>query len=283
CDLMAIPVNVKKWIDENREYFLPPVCNKLMQNHQLKVMFVGGPNQRKDYHIEEGEELFYQVQGDMCLKIVENGKHKDVHIKEGEMFLLPGRIPHSPQRYADTVGLVFERRRLDTEKDGLRYYVEGTTEVLFEKWFYCEDLGTQLAPIMKEFFSSEQYKSGKPDPAQPIGKMPFILNTEQVMEPFSFQNWLNKHRLEINQKKRVSLFGDNQETKAVVYGSGESKDSKAQTDTWIWQLEGTSCVTLGNEVLKLGSGDSLLIPEKSLYSWIREDCSIALSTSQVPA
>uniref|UniRef100_A0A803JKJ1 3-hydroxyanthranilate 3,4-dioxygenase n=1 Tax=Xenopus tropicalis TaxID=8364 RepID=A0A803JKJ1_XENTR len=255
CDLMAIPVNVKKWIDENREYFLPPVCNKLMQNHQLKVMFVGGPNQRKDYHIEEGEE----------------------------MFLLPGRIPHSPQRYADTVGLVFERRRLDTEKDGLRYYVEGTTEVLFEKWFYCEDLGTQLAPIMKEFFSSEQYKSGKPDPAQPIGKMPFFLNTEQVMEPFSFQNWLNKHRLEINQKKRVSLFGHNQETKAVVYGSGESKDSKAQTDTWIWQLEGTSCVTLGNEVLKLGSGDSLLIPEKSLYSWIREDCSIALSTSQVPA
>ncbi|KAE8600631.1 hypothetical protein XENTR_v10013338 [Xenopus tropicalis] len=250
---MAIPVNVKKWIDENREYFLPPVCNKLMQNHQLKVMFVGGPNQRKDYHIEEGEELFYQVQGDMCLKIVENGKHKDVHIKEGEMFLLPGRIPHSPQRYADTVGLVFERRRLDTEKDGLR------------------------------FFSSEQYKSGKPDPAQPIGKMPFFLNTEQVMEPFSFQNWLNKHRLEINQKKRVSLFGHNQETKAVVYGSGESKDSKAQTDTWIWQLEGTSCVTLGNEVLKLGSGDSLLIPEKSLYSWIREDCSIALSTSQVPA
>ncbi|NP_001083573.1 3-hydroxyanthranilate 3,4-dioxygenase [Xenopus laevis] len=279
---MAMAINVKKWIEENTEYFLPPVCNKLMHNQQLKVMFVGGPNQRKDYHIEEGEELFYQVEGDMCLKIVENGKHKDVHIKQGEMFLLPGRIPHSPQRYADTVGLVFERRRLDTEKDGLRFYVEGSPEVLFEQWFYCEDLGTQLAPIMKEFFSSKQYKSGKPDPDQPKAKMPFCLSTEQVMEPFSFQHWLNKHRLEIIQKKCVSLFGDDHETKAVIYGGGESKQSKAQTDVWIWQLEGTSHVTLGNEVLKLGSGDSLLVPEETLFSWTREDGSIALSTSQVP-
>ncbi|KAI6071776.1 3-hydroxyanthranilate 3,4-dioxygenase [Aix galericulata] len=118
--------------------------------HQLNVMFVGGPNERKDYHIEEGEELFYQVKGDMCLKIIENGKQKDIFIREGEMFLLPARIPHSPQRYRDTVGLVIERERLKTEIDGLRYYVGESTNVLFEKWFHCEDLGTQLTPIIQE-------------------------------------------------------------------------------------------------------------------------------------
>ncbi|KAM4770871.1 3-hydroxyanthranilate 3,4-dioxygenase [Rhinophrynus dorsalis] len=260
---MALLVNVKKWIEENKEYFLPPVCNKLMHNDQLKVMFVGGPNQRKDYHIEEGEELFYQVEGDMCLKIVENGNHKDIHIKEGEMFLLPARIPHSPQRYANTVGLVLERRRLDTEKDGLRYYVEDSTEVLYEKWFYCEDLGTQLAPIMKEFFNSKQYKTGKPDPDQTLEKMPFSLNTMQVMEPFSFDKVLDKYRLEKNQKKSLSLFGDQHETKAIIYGTGESEQKKSKTDIWIWQLEGTSTVTLDNKVVKLTAGDSLLIPEHS--------------------
>ncbi|XP_030045364.1 3-hydroxyanthranilate 3,4-dioxygenase-like [Microcaecilia unicolor] len=83
-------------------------------------MFVGGPNQRKDYHIEEGEELFFQVKGDICLKIIQHDKHRDIYIREGEMFLLPARIPHSPQRFADTVGLVFERERLKTETDGLR-------------------------------------------------------------------------------------------------------------------------------------------------------------------
>jgi 3-hydroxyanthranilate 3,4-dioxygenase len=90
-------INTDEWIRENEDKFRPPVCNKLMHNSQLIVMFVGGPNQREDYHIEEGEELFYQVKGDMCLKIIENNQHKDIVIKEGEMFLLPARIPHSPQ------------------------------------------------------------------------------------------------------------------------------------------------------------------------------------------
>ncbi|KAM4694627.1 3-hydroxyanthranilate 3,4-dioxygenase [Discoglossus pictus] len=271
---MELPINVKKWIEENKTYFLPPVCNKLMHNDQLKVMFVGGPNQRKDYHIEEGEELFYQVEGDMCLKIIENGKHKDIHIKEGEMFLLPAQIPHSPQRYANTVGLVFERRRLPAEKDGLRYYVEDSVEVLYEKWFYCEDLGIQLVPIIQEFFNSKQYKTGKPDPDQAPEKMPFSLNTMEVSKPFSFQNWLDKHRLEINQKKHIHLFGDQFETKALIYGSGQS-EHKTNTDTWIWQLEGTSVVTLDNKTLQLTTGDSLLIPEQFQYFWNRPNGCIA--------
>ena len=78
---------------------------------------------------------------------------------------MPGRIPHSPQRFEDTVGLVIERERLRSETDGLRYFVEQdgipTTDVLFERWFYCDDLGSQLGPVIREFFASEQYKTGR--------------------------------------------------------------------------------------------------------------------------
>lgn len=130
-------INVNKWIDENRNDFNPPVCNKLMHNEQLVVMFVGGPNQREDYHIEEGEEIFYQIKGEMCVKIIENGQKKDVVVKEGEFFILPAKIPHSPQRYANTIGLVLERKRDKSEIDGVRWYVPNETNVLYEKWFYC--------------------------------------------------------------------------------------------------------------------------------------------------
>ncbi|XP_063775879.1 3-hydroxyanthranilate 3,4-dioxygenase [Pseudophryne corroboree] len=279
----VLPINVNKWIQENRAFFLPPVCNKLMHNDQLKVMFVGGPNLRKDYHIEEGEELFYQVEGDMCLKIIENGVHKDIHIKEGQMFLLPARIPHSPQRFPHTVGLVFERRRLKTEKDGLRYYIDNSSEVLFEKWFYCENLGTQLGPIINEFFDSKQYKTGKPDPDQKSEKIPFPLNTENVLEPFSFHNWLEEHRLEIIQKKHVCLFEDLHETKAALYGSGQTENSTSDTDTWLWQLEGSSFVTMGDKEVNLTTGDSLLIPQQTQFSWHREDGCIAFCIHQDPA
>ncbi|XP_071595604.1 3-hydroxyanthranilate 3,4-dioxygenase isoform X2 [Heliangelus exortis] len=256
---MELLVNVKKWIEENKTAFLPPVCNKLMHRHQLNVMFVGGPNERKDYHIEEGEELFYQVKGDMCLKIIENGKPKDVVIREGEMFLLPARIPHSPQRYSNTVGLVIERERLKTEIDGLRYYVGESTNVLFEKWFHCEDLGTQLIPIIQEFFNSRQYQTGKPNPDELLKETPFPLNPTYVMEPFSLQGWLNDHRGEIKQKKSLNMFGDNFETE-----------------------EGTSTVTMDGKTLTLSAGDSLLVRTQSTYCWKRTEECIALCIAQDP-
>ena len=98
---------------------------------------MGGPNQRADFHLEEGEELFYMRKGAMTLPILTEGAIRTVNIKEGDVFLLPGRssrrniplmkirnifhrIPHSPNRGADTVGLVVERDRLKEETDGLR-------------------------------------------------------------------------------------------------------------------------------------------------------------------
>ncbi|XP_061693552.1 3-hydroxyanthranilate 3,4-dioxygenase [Syngnathoides biaculeatus] len=275
-------VNVDNWITANQNAFLPPVCNKLMHFSQLIIMFVGGPNTRKDYHIEEGEELFYMVRGDMCLKVIENGKRKDVHIKEGEMFLLPARIPHSPQRQADTMGLVVERKRLLTETDCLRYYVGNTTDILFERWFYCENLGTQLVPIIKEFMASKQCKTGKPDPNEVFGEPPFQLNSMNVMSPFSLKSWLEKQKPFLGNGSSVNIFGAQFETRVTVYGPGFSDTSSPQTDLWVWQLEGSSRVTMDEKEFNLSAGDSLLILEYTQYEWKRNEDSVALVVVQNP-
>ncbi|XP_054655705.1 3-hydroxyanthranilate 3,4-dioxygenase [Dunckerocampus dactyliophorus] len=275
-------VNVQEWIAENQNAFLPPVCNKLMHFSQLNIMFVGGPNTRKDYHIEEGEELFYQVKGDMCLKVIENGKNKDVHIKEGEMFLLPARIPHSPQRQANTVGLVVERRRLLTETDCLRYYVSNTTDILFEKWFYCEDLGTQLVPIIQEFMASKQYKTGKPDPNEDFREPPFQMNNMNVMSPFCFKSWLDKHKPFLTSCSPINMFGAQFETEVTLFGAGLTDASLLQSDVWIWQLEGSSRVTMNEQEFNLSAGNSLLIPEHNQYQWQRDEETVALVVVQNP-
>lgn len=102
--------------------------------------------------------------GDMVLETMEHGQRKPVRIPQGHIFALPGRIPHSPQRLAGTVGLVIERDRVPGELDGLRYYTrDGSGNVLFEEWFHCTDLGTQLKPVIDRFFASECYKTGIPD------------------------------------------------------------------------------------------------------------------------
>nr|XP_040035310.1 3-hydroxyanthranilate 3,4-dioxygenase [Gasterosteus aculeatus aculeatus] len=275
-------VNVGSWIAANENAFLPPVCNKLMHFSQLIIMFVGGPNTRKDYHLEEGEELFYQVKGDMCLKVIENGKHKDVHIKEGQMFLLPARIPHSPQRQANTVGLVVERRRLRAETDCLRYYVGNTTDTLYEKWFYCENLGTQLVPLIKEFMASEQAKTGKPDPREIFREPPFQLNTMNTMTPFSFKDWLDKRRPSLSSGGPIDMFGAQFETEVMVFGPGVTETSVRQSDVWIWQMEGSSTFTMNQQEFPLSAGDSLLVPEQSQYQWQRDEGTVALFVVQNP-
>ncbi len=105
------PFNFKKWIDEHRHLLKPPVGNQMVwQDRDFIVMVVGGPNSRTDFHIDESEEFFYQLEGDINLRIIEDGKPRDMPIREGDIFLLPPKVPHSPQRPAGTVGLVIERK-----------------------------------------------------------------------------------------------------------------------------------------------------------------------------
>lgn len=273
--------NREKWLEENQKFFLPPVCNKMMHNDgQVKSFFVGGPNQRKDYHIEEGEELFYMLKGDMCLKVVEQGKHRDVPIKQGEIFLLPARIAHSPQRQADTVGLVIERERAENEMDGMRYYTEEngekTLNSLYEEWFHCEDLGTQLGPIIKRFFASDQCKTGKPVPGTIPENPPIVLDSKKsLQDPFNLHTFIDSKRQDLEEKGRVNLFGDNSQFQVDLYGKGSNLGQVEGAETFIWQIEGTSAVTVEGQEYKLGPADIMLVRAGQKYEATRPSGSIA--------
>ncbi|XP_063861679.1 3-hydroxyanthranilate 3,4-dioxygenase-like isoform X3 [Scylla paramamosain] len=276
---------VPTWIEENRKFFMPPVCIKMMHGvGQLKVFFAGGPNQRKDFHLEEGEEFFYMRKGDMNVITLTNGAFRDVIIKEGEVFQLPGKIPHSPQRFPDTIGLVIERDRLKTELDCLRYFVEGTQETLFERWFYCEDLGTQLGPVIKEFFASEQYRTGKPIPGTIQEKQPWVPDTARVLqEPFSLARWLNKHRGEIQQEGSRRLFDLSYQSDVLVLGRGSSQHRLPLAETWLWQQEGESVLSIGEEEVVLKPEDTLLVNADIPFTHTRGEDSITVSVVMDPS
>ena len=112
---MAVPsvFNFKKWIDEHRNQLKPPVGNAqvYLEAGNFIVMVVGGPNARKDYHYNESEEFFYQLEGNIVIKIVDEGKFVDINLNEGDIFLLPAKTPHSPRRGPNTIGLVMEKVR----------------------------------------------------------------------------------------------------------------------------------------------------------------------------
>ncbi|MBI3518533.1 MAG: 3-hydroxyanthranilate 3,4-dioxygenase [Bacteroidetes bacterium] len=156
------PFNFKKWIDENRDLLKPPVNNKVVyKDTEFIVMVVGGPNSRKDYHFNESEEFFYQLEGDIIVQIQENGKAVEVPIKEGDIFLLPPRVPHNPIRFKNTIGLVMERRRREGEQDGLMWFCEKCNHQLYEEKFVLNDIATQFQGIFAKFYNSDELKTCK--------------------------------------------------------------------------------------------------------------------------
>lgn len=143
---MAItpPLNLTAWIDEHRHLLKPPVGNACVWNSHFLVMVVGGPNARTDYHINPGEELFFQVEGDIVLRVLDDGQPRDIPIRQGELFLLPAGVPHSPQRPAGTVGLVVEQPKAYTTDHHLRWYCRSCRATLHDVAFQPVDLGRQI-------------------------------------------------------------------------------------------------------------------------------------------
>ena len=157
---MKLPINFNDWIDNNRHLLKPPVGNQVVyKDTEFIIMVVGGPNTRKDYHVDIAEEFFYQLEGDMILKIIESGKFKDIPIREGDIFLLPPNIPHSPQRFTDTVGLVIERQRKTGELDGFSWYCDSCETLLYEKFIQLTDIVTQLPPLFENYWSEESNRT----------------------------------------------------------------------------------------------------------------------------
>lgn len=157
---MQLPFNLFKWIEENKQFLKPPVGNKvLLENDEFLVMAVGGPNARNDYHFNEGEEFFFQIKGDIVVKVQDNGLAKDINIREGEVFLLPSRVPHSPIRPSDTVGIVIERKRTHSENDGLQWYCPKCNHKLYEEYFHLKSIEKDFLPVFRKFNTSESLRT----------------------------------------------------------------------------------------------------------------------------
>lgn len=165
------PIDFQAWIEHNRHLLKPPVGNKCIVNDDFIVMVVGGPNARTDYHYEEGPEFFYQIEGEMVLRIQEDGRARDIPIRAGEVFYLPPRVPHSPQRSAGGVGLVIERRRLPNERDGLLWFCERCNHTLYEEYFQLQDIERDFPAVFERFYRSTEHRTctacGHLNPAPP--------------------------------------------------------------------------------------------------------------------
>lgn len=162
--MLPNPLNLQGWIDEHRHLLKPPVGNKCIYDGDFIVMVVGGPNQRTDYHWDEGAEWFYQLEGEMVLRIQEadaEGRYapRDIPIKAGEIFYLPPRVPHSPQRMPGGVGLVIERRRLAHELDGLQWYCERCNHKLYEEFFPLVNIETDFPAVFERFYRSIEHRT----------------------------------------------------------------------------------------------------------------------------
>jgi len=280
-------LNLKEYIENIRHKLKPPVSNALMfSGKQLKVMIVGGPNQRNDFHLNNGEELYFQLSGDMNLDVIDQKNEvKRIPIREESIFLLPSNVPHSPQRYENTVGMVIERERLQSEFDGLRWYSLSTTSddsmktrILYEEFFHCTDLGTQLRPIIEKFNNSMEKQSGIPSKdyekcveSNGYHKMfPFPNNLDiKSIQPQHLPKWIeNNCNIGVS---TISIY-DSEFKATLQVGPCIDKLSLAEDiagEALLWQQDGCSTITIpskeyGNKVLKLNTGEVFLLPYHKL-------------------
>jgi len=157
--MLTPPINFQRWIDEHRHLLKPPVGNKCIYDGDFIVMVVGGPNQRTDYHYDEGPEFFYQIEGEMVLKVQDRDGVRDIPIKAGEVFYLPPGVPHSPQRAANSIGLVVERKRQPHEQDGLMWFCERCNTRLYTEMFTLQDVETDFPVVFERFYRSRKLRT----------------------------------------------------------------------------------------------------------------------------
>jgi 3-hydroxyanthranilate 3,4-dioxygenase len=165
---LASAFNLEHWIDQHRHLLKPPVGNKCIVDGDFIIMVVGGPNSRSDYHWEEGPEFFYQLEGEMVLRVQDGGQRRDLAIGAGDIFYLPPRIPHSPQRLPGSIGLVVERRRLPHEKDGLMWFCAQCNHKLYEEYFTLGSIEKDFPPVFDRYYRSREARTcsrcGRIDP-----------------------------------------------------------------------------------------------------------------------
>ncbi|KAJ8601776.1 hypothetical protein CTAYLR_006833 [Chrysophaeum taylorii] len=268
--------NLALWLAKHGPSLRPPVANKLLYAGDLKVMAVGGPNERNDYHIQTGEEFFVQLRGQLVLKVIEGGAFRDVRVNAGEAFLLPSHLPHSPQREAGSIGLVFERSHTDDEMDGMMWFGKGVdrshgrpaslADVAYEEYFHCVDLGAQLKPIIERYEASKNPRRVKNPPIEPDPDARCV-----PPEPFD-------ETLAELQAHRLLHRGDEVICDAHV-GPRTLEASASPFEVFAWQRRGTSTCRLEDGlVLDFQPDDVYLLPKGARYEWHLPDGDACLLT-----
>ena len=171
------PFNIKQWVEDHRDQLKPPVGNKYIYDGDgFFVMVVGGPNARNDFHVTNSEEYFFQVEGDIVVRVIEDGQIRDIRIREGETFFIPRNVPHSPTRPPGTIGVVVELRRPPGETEHMQFYCENCEQLVYDKEFDCADIVNHFAQSMEDFWADAKLstckncdtRAGKPTPIKRI-------------------------------------------------------------------------------------------------------------------
>ena len=151
------PFNLSSWIRDHAHLLKPPVGNQqVYEDSDLIVTIVGGPNHRTDYHDDPYEEFFYQLVGHAYLNLHIDGKVERVDLNEGDVFLLPPHVRHSPQRpEASSACLVVERRRPVGAIDGFEWFCEHCGHLVYRGEVQLQSIVDDLPPLFTQFYESE--------------------------------------------------------------------------------------------------------------------------------
>src|SRR5690242_919065 len=154
--------NLQQWIDDNRAAFSGPVANKeVFPQSEFIFQIIRGPNARSDFHVDPGDEIFYQLQGTIRVDVIEDGKRRQNVLHQGDVLLVPAGVPHSPLRPAGSWGLVVERKRRPVELDGILWFCDQCDAKLYERNFSCQNIETEIRAAIDEFFAGEEHRTCK--------------------------------------------------------------------------------------------------------------------------
>ena len=119
------------------------------------MLIIRGPNDRRDFHVDPSDELFYQLTGDIWVDTMEEDGRRHRHdVKEGEFLLVPHFVPHSPHRPAGTTGLVVERKRRPDEDESFVWYCEQCGGELHRMDKRVSELTRQINQVIRDFNAS---------------------------------------------------------------------------------------------------------------------------------
>lgn len=157
------PINLWKFIEEHKDQLKPPVNNKVIwKDAEIMVMLLGGPNKRRDFHVDPSEEVFYQLKGDCYVEIInDQGKREVITVREGEMFHLPANVPHSPHRVADTIGIVIERNRKEGELESFVWFCDKCDHEMHRVTIQLTNIEVQVKQAIEAFNGSLELRTCK--------------------------------------------------------------------------------------------------------------------------